>query len=785
MAAMLLTRPDVRGRRRARAKVLVCLLALGAPACRPSPGPADLCPPAPPPLGELRLTARCANAYRAPSPPRAQPPPLPIQAMAGLEARGEWGELAAVWLRHDDPEQAALALKKISQPAGRDGLESDLAAVAFARGDATDALERLDAVLERRPDHPQALWNRAVVLARMDPALPRLAAESFERVAALGEAGWAEDAKARAARLREESAAAEKKWRQAREASPPPAADPDQPLEQELKLGTQEVLEKGDYPGGSARLEQVLERCKERSPSLCLRALGVLSTGSVSANQLIRAEAQAREQAREARRQGDWEQETEALKELAQALRFSQVQSAPTLAILGEVLARSPGDGPTCSYVRRNLAAVHLRDLRFEAARREIDLALSDCHAPLLLNGASAIAELARVVHRPDDAANLAKAVADEDLEHKTPGRRNLGLLVQGRFQVLFDRAAGEALLRKAIASSEPLLETDASSRNAWSQAYQELALDAARRGEWPAMLKLVADRLLLRPAPKRCALAVQVHAERTAVAVLGADGALHGAYDASRRTPLGATLEGLVPPELLARLEGCDEVEVLTTSPLDTRSGLLPSKISWAYRGGTARAAGPARSRRQLVIADVDAPASLRLPRLSAWSAEGGAVTLTGAAATPARVLKAMTDATVIDIHAHGLINPLLSAATAIALAPERDGRYALTAELIRSQARLDGAPVVSLGACAAAWRPAFVQVTASLPQAFIDAGARAVLAATVEIPDASGAAFFSRVSERIQAGQAPAKALRDEREQALAKDPKAAWVESVLLYE
>jgi len=782
MAAMLLTRSDVRGRWRAVATVVACLL---APACRQSPRPADLCPPAPPPLGELRLTARCASAHGPPSPPGAHPPPLPIQAMAGLEARGEWGELAAVWLRHDDPDQAALALRKIAQPADRDGLESDLAAVAFARGDATDALERLDAVLARRPDHPQALWNRGVVLSRMDPALPRLAAEAFERVAALGEPGWSGDAKARAAKLREESLAAEQRWREARKVNPPAPIDPSQPLEQQLQLGSQELLQKGDYPAGSARLEQVLQRCREVSPSLCLRALGVLSAGNVIANQLVRAEAQARERVREARRQGDWEQETEALKDLAQALRWLQLQSAPTLAVLGEVLARSPEDGPTCTYVRRNRAAIYLRDLRFEAARREIDLGLGDCHAPILLGGASALAELARVIHRPEDGANLAKAVADEDLDHKPPGRRNLALLVQGRFQVLFDRAAGEALLWKAITSSEPLLGTDTNSSSAWSQAYQELALDAARREDWPAMVKLVAERLRLRPAPKRCALAVQVHAERTAVAVLGADGALLGKYDASRRAPLAGTLEGLVSPEYLARLEGCDEVDVLTTSPLDTRSGLLPSRMAWAYRGGTARAAGPARPRRHLVIADVEAPASLRLPRLSAWSAEDGAVTLTGAGATPARVLKAMTEATAVDIHAHGLINPLLSAATAIALAPERDGRYALTAELIRSQARLSGAPVVSLGACAAAWRPAFVQFAESLPQAFIDAGARAVLAATVDVPDASGAAFFSRVSERIQAGQAPAKALRDEREQALAKDPKAEWVKSVLLYE
>src|SRR6185436_17571483 len=98
------------------------------------------------------------------------------------------------------------------------------------------------------------LWNRGVVLSRMDPALPRLAAEAFERVAALGEPGWSGDAKARAAKLREESLAAEQRWREARKANPPAPIDPSQPLEQELLLGSQELLQKGDYPAGSARL---------------------------------------------------------------------------------------------------------------------------------------------------------------------------------------------------------------------------------------------------------------------------------------------------------------------------------------------------------------------------------------------------------------------------------------------------------------------------------------------------------------------------------------------------
>ena len=182
-----------------------------------------------------------------------------------------------------------------------------------------------------------------------------------------------------------------------------------------------------------------------------------------------------------------------------------------------------------------------------------------------------------------------------------------------------------------------------------------------------------------------------------------------------------------------------------------------------------------------------MEAPASLRLAKLAPWNVpgppSGSTASLAGAAATPSRVLSAMAEATTIDIHAHGLRNPLLSGATAIALAPEPDGRYALTAEVI-GKAKLRGAPVVSLAACAAAWRPAFSHETFSLPQSFIEAGARAVMAATVDIPDSAGS-FFSAVRERIQSGTEPAVALRDERLRWLREDPGARWVEDVLLYE
>jgi len=70
------------------------------------------------------------------------------------------------------------------------------------------------------------------------------------------------------------------------------------------------------------------------------------------------------------------------------------------------------------------------------------------------------------------------------------------------------------------------------------------------------------------------------------------------------------------------------------------------------------------------------------------------------------------------------------------------------------------------------------------SLPAAFLDAGARTVLAATVDIPDAEAGPFFIAVQERIRSGQSAAVALRDVRMEWLRERPES-WARSVLVFE
>jgi CHAT domain-containing protein len=180
-----------------------------------------------------------------------------------------------------------------------------------------------------------------------------------------------------------------------------------------------------------------------------------------------------------------------------------------------------------------------------------------------------------------------------------------------------------------------------------------------------------------------------------------------------------------------------------------------------------------------------VTAPKALELPSLNAWdgATEEGTTLLSGTEATPSRMLEAMESATEVEVHAHGLVNPNLSEASLLVLSPEEGGRYALTAGEVQSR-RLREHPLVLLAACKAAHGAPWMHERFSLPVAFIEAGARTVLAATVDVPDAQAGAFFNAVRERIRSGVNAAVAVRDVRMEWMTRDPES-WVHAVLVFD
>ena len=94
-----------------------------------------------------------------------------------------------------------------------------------------------------------------------------------------------------------------------------------------------------------------------------------------------------------------------------------------------------------------------------------------------------------------------------------------------------------------------------------------------------------------------------------------------------------------------------------------------------------------------------------------------------------------------------------------------------------------LAGRPVVFLGACRAAAGSRLRTEPWSLPRTLVRAGARAVYASLRDLPDHEIGEFFRRVTARLDSGEAPAVALRNERlEWVKAGKP---WVRDVVLFD
>ncbi|MBZ4407095.1 CHAT domain-containing protein [Myxococcus sp. XM-1-1-1] len=483
----------------------------------------------------------------------------------------------------------------------------------------------------------------------------------------------------------------------------------------------------------------------------------------------------------------EWRFEQEFLQELADVARYQHAFTTAR-AYLEESLGRMPEDCAQRTHVHRTVALLEWQRFRPEAARAALERAM-ECERPLGLTGAWVLSEMARSVPRPQDGALLRRALADLRRGPVSPGLESLLLVIEGQFLLAQPGSSGRELVHRALSMAD--LEPDSvDARKARAFGYSALLSEAGRTGAWDEALTLMAHELRVEPVAQRCLLAVSVQHERTLVLVRGPLGELKGAYSTGRQVPLRDEATGLVPAELVKELSGCDHVDVLTRPPVHGLAGLLPDSLAWSYRVGRGARGVPARTgpSTHLVVTEVASPPSLRLSRLAPLTPprvpDPWRVELRGAEATASRVLSEMAQASEVELHTHGLFSASQSDASMVVLAPEADGSYVLTVDKVR-QARLSHAPLVLLATCGAARTAPFPHESFSLPMAFIEAGASAVLAASVEIPDSAGA-FFERVRERIRAGERPSVALRDLRASWLLERPDdARWLSRVLLFE
>ncbi|HEX3482363.1 MAG TPA: CHAT domain-containing protein [Kofleriaceae bacterium] len=303
------------------------------------------------------------------------------------------------------------------------------------------------------------------------------------------------------------------------------------------------------------------------------------------------------------------------------------------------------------------------------------------------------------------------------------------------------------------------------------------LFADAGRRAQWADAVAVVA-RALGVTVPARCALAFGADDFRFAAVAVGPDGTLTGRYERDLAEPI----EWLAPPAIRLQLAGCDEVAVLALPPWLGIGPVLDVQTPWHYVLGPARAPVAGR-RRQVVIAEPVPPASAGLAPLAprVWpSSDGPDELITGPAATPERVLAAISDATLVEIHSHATWLDRLDAPV-LALSPGRDG-WALGAATIRA-AKLTGAPVVVLADCGGGAAARYEHEAWGLPLAFRAAGARAVIASLAEIPDRDAAVFFDAVTAEVARGATPAAAVARIRAEKIGADP-ASWMRHVVVF-
>jgi hypothetical protein len=517
------------------------------------------------------------------------------------------------------------------------------------------------------------------------------------------------------------------------------------------------------------------------------------------------------------RRGGEWYLEDRFVALSAQLEMLSDDVAGTTLPIarayLDELGLREP---ETCAYQIWGHEMIALLFVnRFDLSRAGAALQLADAAVARCTSASPQLAVsrnveslfvASHVLRAPTGgtAADVARVRAQIDHARQAagPGMRSMLDQVEGRLLIDRDRATATNLLERAIAQAEGASSSDINGPKAREYAYTLLTLDAARAGEWASVWRLH-ERAAGITASPRCAMGIAADDGASATVVRDASGAVRGWFSPMRPDPT-INVARLVPAEVRDALRGCLEVEVLARPPVQGLPELLPIEFAWSFRVGAGAgstltpsvahratqtlppASGPASlPARRVVIANAEPPAALRIARLSPWrSAEPPHALLEGRAATPSRALAEMSEATFVEIHAHGKADASGTDAAFVMLSPESDGHYALTAAAIR-QRPLRGRPIVILAACQAAKLATYRHEAWSLPASFIVAGARAVIASSGVIEDAGAGELFDDVRARIERGSSPAVALRDARAVHLANHPTATWVRAVMVFQ
>jgi len=330
-----------------------------------------------------------------------------------------------------------------------------------------------------------------------------------------------------------------------------------------------------------------------------------------------------------------------------------------------------------------------------------------------------------------------------------------------------------EEELRRRLSEAAPA--ADSAVRSAQARAWQALAIAALSRSDGRTALSDLA-RLQQAEEPKTCAVGLVGDVARQGWVTLGVNGRVNSGLHRGRSVEL--------PPSELQGLQACGiPISVLAAGEFPAGTS-LPDGMAWAYRvGATAPTPAPLGGSR-LLVRNVLPPADLQLPSLGTRAAPTDQrwTVLEGADATPARVLAGLKAADIVDFEVHGIVDAQVPDGAVLVLSEDSNRGYALSATELQA-VRLERRPVVLLGACRAATSSRVRAEPWNLPRTLVRSGARAVYASLQDLPDHEVGEFFRNLTARLDSGETPAVALRDERV-AWVKAGKT-WVRDIVLFD
>lgn len=524
------------------------------------------------------------------------------------------------------------------------------------------------------------------------------------------------------------------------------------------------------YPGGDLRAEPALAAALDRctNPAFAVRcgqlsmALGTLlvATGRIEEGETrVRAAVEAFGRARSIRH---FRTARTFLGEIHRRRgRFAIARGE----LLEEMLAARQADN--CHLAR--YSQIGLANLAFMA--RELSTARSllpapkppaDCQPGTDVIGLIAAVDIARITDDPRD-----HEAARAWVEHARASSAGPVTTIAAARLLPPDPAALTSL-RAWLSTSERGYANDALR----VLGYSTVISDAGARGAWLEVLDAAKAEYRITKDPP-CLIVASLDDDRFTVAVRAGDDVGGETKVVPSPTPVA------ISPAIASKLAACTGIAVIARTQVHGRADLLPAEYPWWFVADGERAATSTAARRALQIIDVQAPPGASLQRLQALapSREKFDATLAGADATPARVLAALSTATYAEVHAHGVVSAANQDAAFLALSPDASGAFALDAGTIRT-AKLASAPLVVLAACRAAAVASVFRERWSLPEAFLVAGARGVIAADEPIPDGEARVVLDELHHRIAGGEDPAVAL------AAVRKARGGWTAHLMLF-